>query len=74
MASSPLRGTGGGRSPSWGDEQEQIRASLDEVTARNPDLKVSAKVASNHGAILRKDFRAIAEAVREVAPLDQGRS
>jgi hypothetical protein len=57
-----------------GDEQEQIRASLDEVTARNPNLKVSAKVASNHGAILRKDFRAIAEAVREVAPLDQGRS
>jgi len=41
------------------------------VTARNPDIKVSAKVASNHGAILRKDFRAIAEAVREVAGLGQ---
>ena len=41
------------------------------MTARNPDIKVSAKVASNHGAILRKDFRAIAEAVREVAGLGQ---
>ena len=54
---------------SRGDEQEQIRTSLDAVTARNPNIKVSEKVASNHGAILRKDFRAIAEAVREVAAL-----
>ena len=37
------------------------------MLARNPNLKVSAKVASNHSKILRKDFRAIAEAVREVA-------
>jgi len=56
---------------SRGDEQEQIRTSLDGVTARNPNIKVSAKVASNHGAILRKDFRAIAEAVREVAAFDR---
>ncbi|TDC38835.1 alpha/beta hydrolase [Micromonospora sp. KC213] len=56
---------------SRGDEQERIRTSLDAVTARNPDIRVSAKVASNHGAILRKDFRAIAEAVREVATLDR---
>ena len=56
---------------SRGDEQERIRTSLDGVTARNPNIKVSAKVASNHGAILRKDFRAIAEAVREVAALDR---
>jgi pimeloyl-ACP methyl ester carboxylesterase len=56
---------------SRGDEQEQIRTSLDGVTARNPNIKVSEKVASNHGAILRKDFRAIAEAVREVAALDR---
>jgi len=54
---------------SRGDEQEQIRTSLDAVTARNPNIKVSEKVASSHGAILRKDFRAIAEAVREVAAL-----
>ncbi|MDI6104081.1 alpha/beta hydrolase [Actinoplanes sp. NEAU-A12] len=58
---------------SRGDEQERIRAGLDQVTARNPDIKISAKVASNHGAILKKDFRAIAEAVREVAALDRKR-
>jgi pimeloyl-ACP methyl ester carboxylesterase len=57
---------------SRGDEQEQIRTSLDQVTARNPNIKISAKVASNHGAILRKDSPAIAEAVREVAALDGG--
>jgi hypothetical protein len=56
---------------SKGDEQERIRASLHSVTARNPNIKISAKVASNHDAILRKDFRAIAEAVREVAALDR---
>jgi pimeloyl-ACP methyl ester carboxylesterase len=56
---------------SRGDEQEKIRTSLDAVTARNPNIEVSEKVASNHGAILRKDFRAIAEAVREVATLDR---
>ncbi len=58
---------------SRGNEQEQIRTSLDAVTARNPDIKISAKVASSHGAILKKDFPAIAEAVREAAALDRGR-
>jgi hypothetical protein len=37
------------------------------LTARNPNIQISAKVASNHGAILRKHFHAIAEAVRETA-------
>jgi len=55
---------------SHGDEQERIRASLAAVTARNPNIAISAKVASNHDAILRKDFHAVAEAVREVAALD----
>jgi pimeloyl-ACP methyl ester carboxylesterase len=55
---------------SRGDEQEKIRAGLDAALARNPHLKVSAKVTSNHGALLRKDAPAIAEAVREVAALD----
>jgi pimeloyl-ACP methyl ester carboxylesterase len=55
---------------SRGDEQERIRASLDEVTARNPNIKIHAKVASNHGAILKKYSPAIAEAVREVAAHD----
>lgn len=58
---------------SRGDEQERIRASLDQVTVRNPNIKISAKVASNHGAILKKDYPAIAEAVREVAALDRKR-
>jgi hypothetical protein len=43
------------------------------VTARNPNIKITAKVASNHGAILKKDFPVIAEAVREVAALDRDR-
>jgi len=57
---------------SRGDEQERVRTSLSGVTARNPNIRVSAKVPSNHGAILRKDFRAIADAVREVAGLERG--
>jgi pimeloyl-ACP methyl ester carboxylesterase len=52
---------------SRGDEQERIRASLDSVTARNPNIRISAKVASNHGALLRRNFHTIAEAVHEVA-------
>ncbi|WP_211767560.1 alpha/beta fold hydrolase [Kutzneria sp. CA-103260] len=55
---------------SRGDEQERIRASLGAVTGRNPNIRISAKVASNHGAILRKDFRAVAAAVREIADRD----
>ncbi|MFD4351034.1 alpha/beta fold hydrolase [Nocardia sp. NPDC058518] len=51
---------------SRGDEQEKIRAGLDDALVRNPNIRVSAKVASNHGAILRKDFRAVADAVREI--------
>ncbi|MET7391061.1 alpha/beta fold hydrolase [Streptomyces sp. NPDC005529] len=54
-------------------EMEEMRASLDPVLARNPDIRVSAKVASNHSHILRKDFRAVAAAVRETAAaLDGG--
>jgi hypothetical protein len=53
---------GGGR-----EEMERMRASLDPVLARNPNLKVSAKVASNHGKILRHDYQAVAGAVREIA-------
>ncbi|MGC4891112.1 alpha/beta fold hydrolase [Micromonospora sp. DT227] len=54
---------------SRGDEQERIRAGLDAVTARNPNIRISAKVASNHGALLKKDAPAIVAAVREVAAL-----
>jgi hypothetical protein len=42
---------------------EQMRASLDPVLARHPNLTVSAKVASNHSKILRNDYRAIADAI-----------
>lgn len=56
------------------DEQERVRRTLAEVTRRNPKIAVSAKVASNHGAILRKEFRAIAAAVREVAAITPGSS
>lgn len=55
---------------SKGDEQEVIRAALDPVFARKPNIQLSAKVPSNHGAILRKDFHAVANAIREVAALD----
>ncbi|AZQ32282.1 alpha/beta hydrolase [Streptomyces cyaneochromogenes] len=56
---------------SRGDEQERIRAGLNAVTARNPSIRISAKVDGNHGAILKKDFPAIADAVREAAALDR---
>lgn len=49
------------------EEMEQMRASLDPVLDHNPNLRVSARVDSNHTQILRKDFRAVATAVREVA-------
>jgi pimeloyl-ACP methyl ester carboxylesterase len=48
------------------DEMESARATLTPVLARNPNIK-STKVASNHSKIVRKDFRAIADAVRELA-------
>jgi pimeloyl-ACP methyl ester carboxylesterase len=56
-----------------GNEMEQMRAALNPVLAQNPNLRVSAKVASNHSQILRKDFRAIAEAVRETAAIHDWR-
>jgi pimeloyl-ACP methyl ester carboxylesterase len=52
------------------DEQEKIRAGLGTVIAGNPNIGISAKVTSNHGALLKKDFAAIAKAVREAAGLD----
>ncbi|QIS15613.1 alpha/beta fold hydrolase [Nocardia arthritidis] len=52
------------------DGREAIRASLGAVAARNSNIRISATVASTHGSILRKDFRAVADAVREVGALD----
>jgi len=56
---------------SHGDEQEVIRTSLDAVIARNPNIEIGARVTSSHGALLKKDAPAIAEAVRAVAALDR---
>ena len=56
---------------SKGDEQEVIRTGVTAAVARNPNLKISAKVSSNHGAILKKDYRAVADAVREIAALNR---
>ena len=39
----------------------------DRCSARHPNLKASAKVASNHTAILRKDSPAVARTIRELA-------
>jgi hypothetical protein len=47
-----------------------MRATLDPVLARNPNVRVSATVGSKHTTIVREDFAAIAAAVREVASLD----
>ena len=55
---------------SKGDEQEQIRTSLDAVTARNTRI-TSTKVAANHGAILKKDFPTIAATIRDIAAQGQ---
>ena len=54
------------------EEMERVRAALDPVLARNPNIRVSATVTSNHSQILRKDFNAVAEAVREVAAVGSG--
>jgi hypothetical protein len=48
-------------------EMEQGRTVLDPILACNPNLKRSAKVASNHTGILRKDSPAVAQAVRDLA-------
>ncbi|WP_438484916.1 alpha/beta fold hydrolase [Streptomyces sp. S186] len=52
---------------SKGDEQERHRATLPAVAARNPNITIHPKVASTHASILKKDFRAVAAAVRQVA-------
>ncbi|WP_433664044.1 alpha/beta fold hydrolase [Nocardia sp. CA-128927] len=49
------------------EEMEAARASLDPIFAHNKNIQVSAKVPSNHSHILRKDFRAVATAIRETA-------
>ncbi|MEV6557682.1 alpha/beta hydrolase [Nocardia sp. NPDC051756] len=52
---------------------EAVRASLNPVLVSNSNLKISEQVASNHSHILRKDFHAVADAVRETAAVRAGR-
>jgi pimeloyl-ACP methyl ester carboxylesterase len=54
---------------SKGDEQELIRAGVNAVVERNSKIKIKAKVKSNHDHILKKDFLAVADAVREIVTL-----
>ncbi|QXN95740.1 alpha/beta hydrolase [Nocardia iowensis] len=62
----------GGNLGGEADEMQIQRANLGPVLARNPNIEVSATVASNHSKVLSKDFRAIANAVREVAAVGSG--
>ncbi|MEQ1569546.1 MAG: alpha/beta hydrolase [Myxococcota bacterium] len=48
-------------------EMEQARRVLDPILGRNPNLRVSAKVSSNHTGILRRDSPAVAQSVRALA-------
>jgi pimeloyl-ACP methyl ester carboxylesterase len=50
-------------------EQERCRPGIDAVAARNPNIRVSVKVRSNHTTILWKDSPAVVVAIREVAAL-----
>jgi pimeloyl-ACP methyl ester carboxylesterase len=52
---------------------ERVRASLDPLLARNPNLQVSTTVPSNHETIMRKDYTAIVDAVRKTAAIHQQR-
>lgn len=57
----------GGHMGAEDDEMEAARAALDDILRCNPHLRVSAKVASNHSHILRRDFLAVANAVCELS-------
>jgi pimeloyl-ACP methyl ester carboxylesterase len=49
------------------DQHAEVNIELNEIGAAHPNLKMSAKVASNHTRILRKDSPAVAHGVREIA-------
>jgi pimeloyl-ACP methyl ester carboxylesterase len=51
------------------EEMEQMRATLEPFLESNPNIRVSTKVASSHSKILRKDFHAVADAVRELTDI-----
>ena len=41
--------------------------SLKPLLVANPNIRVTAKVPSNHEALLRKEYRAVAQAISETA-------
>jgi pimeloyl-ACP methyl ester carboxylesterase len=44
-----------------------MRATLDPILTRNPHVQVGATVTSNHSTVIRKDFRAIATTIKDLA-------
>lgn len=56
---------------SKGNEQELIRTGCNLVVQRNYNIKIAAKVKSNHGKILKKDFRVIADTIREIKTINK---
>lgn len=57
----------GGHLGAAADEMAAVRATLDPVLARKPNILVGATVSSNHSRILRREFRAIADTIRETS-------
>lgn len=57
----------GDHTGSKNDQMGRIRRALEPVVARNHNLQISARVPSNHQAILRKDSVAVAQVVRDQA-------
>lgn len=49
-----------------GDQLEKIRQTANSLADRNPNILVSARVKSNHLAILRKDSPSVANAIKDV--------
>lgn len=53
---------------------EQCRRTVEAVAARNSNIGVSAKVTSGHSFVLWRNSSVVAEAIREVAVLEEARS
>ncbi|MBV1856259.1 hypothetical protein KUA19_39715 [Catellatospora sp. NEAU-YM18] len=52
---------------SKGGEMDEGRKVLEPIIARNPNITISAKVASNHSKILRNDSPTVAQTIRALA-------
>lgn len=55
------------------NEMDKGRATLNPLLDRNPHLVVSAKVASNHEKVLKKDSPAVVKAIREVLAITKSK-